>query len=149
MSLEECRQSTKVAKILCEENRRKACFLNPRNEEYFKTKVDGCLVRNAVASDWVISRDKVGDVIVELKGKDVDHAVQQIWATAELWRRKGLRMGRLAGLVVCNQYPSIDTKIQRAKLALARAFQAPLHVVCGNYEYSVENVLSFKGPHRR
>lgn len=149
MSLEKCRQKTTDSNIKCEEKGKKAIFRNPERREYYKTQVDGCLIKDEVASDWVVSRPQIGDVIVELKGKDVDHAVTQIQATAKYWTEKALLEGKLAGLVVATQYPRIDTKIQRAATALARSFNAPLHVVTKNYEFEIENVLSFKGPHSK
>jgi hypothetical protein len=38
----ECKHETRVSKIRFEERRRKAVFINPKNEAYFRIKIDGC-----------------------------------------------------------------------------------------------------------
>jgi hypothetical protein len=121
--------------------------LNPDNCRYSKVKVDHCVVENAAAADWLVSKDGVGDIIVELKGRNVEHAVKQINATAALWTSEGLRVGKLAAIVVAAQYPSASTTIQKAQFAFGKKYKGPLHVVTRNSEYCFECVLSFNGPH--
>lgn len=104
------------------------------------------MVENSVASDFVVGRSGLGDAIIELKGTDVGHAVNQVEATLLMWHQEHLRSGRIAGLIVCAQYPRIDTKIQRMKQRFAKNYQAPLHIVTRNPEVKLERVLSFDGP---
>lgn len=146
MPLADCQERTSVSKIKVEERGRKAIFLNPNGEEYIKTKVDGCLLINQLASDWIVSKATAGDVIVELKGVDVAHGIKQVLATAQYWHLNGHRAGRLAALIVCRQYPKIATVVQRGIAALTKQYQAPLHIVARNAEYSIDHVLSRNGP---
>lgn len=148
MKPDECREAIAVSKIKLEEKGRKAIFNNLGRETYIKTRVDGCLLVNETASDWVLSKKNIGDVIVELKGRDVDHAVEQVTATADFWKEKGFSNGHMAALIVCAQYPRIDTKIQRATQAFSKKHKAPLHVVSRNSEYLFNDVLRFDGPFR-
>ena len=94
-----------------------------------------------MAADWVVSKCKVGDVIVELKGKDVEHATKQVVATAKLWKQKGLCQGKLAGLIVCSQYPKASTSVQKKQQAFASEFSGQLHVRTRNREYDLEQLL--------
>ena len=65
-----------------EENGRKAIFLNPENAPIKKVRIDGCLiVGDTRRADFIVSKPGVVDVIVELKGKDIYHAKDQIVAT--------------------------------------------------------------------
>ena len=143
---EDCIAKTSVSRIKLEERGRQAVILNPDREEYIRSRVDGCLVKNATAADWVLSKPETGDVVVELKGSDVAHALDQIAATIDFWKTNNLRCGKLSALVVCSKYPRVDTKVQRAKSRLAREFKAPLHIVSKNCEYSFSALLSFQGP---
>jgi len=86
----ECIEATTDSRVKVSERGRKAIFLNPDNCNYSKVRVDGCVVKNAKAADWVVSKHAVGDIIVELKGRNVEHAVKQINATAALWTEKRL-----------------------------------------------------------
>jgi hypothetical protein len=144
---DKCKEYTTVSRVQVSERCRKATFLNPDNFQYLKVRVDNCIVENATAADWLISKEGIGDVIVELKGRNVEHAVKQINATAELWTGEGLRTGKLAALIVATQYPSANTAIQKAQQAFSKKYNGPLHVVTRNAEYCFECVLSFKGPH--
>ncbi|WP_428309114.1 hypothetical protein [Hydrocarboniphaga sp.] len=138
-----CFSVTKATKIKVEENGRKATFLNERRLEFIRTQMDGCLVKNQTAADWVVSRRSVADVIVELKGKDVKHAIDQILASAIYLTEKGLRNGKLAGLVVCRQYPRFDTTIQRGQMQFAKIYKGPIRIESKNKEYNFDEISSF------
>lgn len=128
------------------EHGRKVVVRNSPKEKYKRSKVDGCLVTNKTAADWVISKVNVGDVIIELKGKNVDHAVEQVKETIEYWISNKLINGRISSLIVCSEYPRFDTKVQRARDFLARQYKAPLHVVTKNMEFDFDALLSMRGP---
>jgi hypothetical protein len=55
---------------------RTVVFLNPERKPGRRIHMDRCLApTGAKAADYVLSLHSVVDVIVELKGKNVDHAV--------------------------------------------------------------------------
>ncbi|MEZ2145936.1 hypothetical protein AAE026_27135 [Bradyrhizobium sp. DN5] len=128
------------------EKKSKAIFLNVERVWFEITKVDGCLCKHALAADFAVTKDQVGTVIVELKGSDVPHAVEQVLASAGFWREHQPNCASLAGLVVSRQRPRYSTSVQRAQTKFARSHKGPLHVVSSNREYVFEKVLSFKGP---
>lgn len=128
------------------EHGRKVVVRNPGNEKYKRSQVDGCLVNNMTAADWVISKISVGDVIIELKGKDVNHAVDQVKKTIDYWVSNKMVNGRISSLIVCSEYPRFDTRIQRARDFLAKKYSAPLHVVTKNMEFEFDALLSMRGP---
>jgi hypothetical protein len=142
MAADACTKRKRVSKIVVEEKKRKATFLN-RDKSWFQvTKVDGCLCKNEAAADWVVKKERIGAVIVELKGRDVPHAVRQVMATAEFWRQHMSDCPKIAGLVVSQQRPSYSTSVQRFQTAFARAFKGRLRVVSGNREFCIEELLS-------
>jgi hypothetical protein len=64
-----------------------AVLLNLDKERVRKIRMDGCLAPvGERAADFVVSHPKIVDVIVELKGRDVDHACAQVEATWAFWR---------------------------------------------------------------
>jgi hypothetical protein len=145
MSLQACRVAVSVSRIKVEEKGKQAVFLNPGNEEHTKTKVDGCLIRGSTACDWVVSRPDCGDILVELKGCDVDRALEQVRATIKYWKSAGYAQPRIAALVVCSRYPRFDTKLQRAKVEFKRKFNAPIHLFARNIECCVHDLLTYQG----
>ena len=146
MSCGKCRRVVSDSHVKVEEGARKAVFLNASRDNYFTTRIDGCMVENKVAADFVVSKINVGDLIVELKGTDVTHGAEQVLATAEGVGNCTQQRGPMAGLIVCRQYPRVDTKIQRLRNTFAKKFKGPIHVVTKNTEFDFERVLSFQGP---
>lgn len=105
------------------------------------TQVDGCLPIEGLAADFVLTKQGAGDIVVELKGRDVEHGVNQVIATMTYWCKNGYRSGRLAGLIVARQYPQSTTSVQRAKERFNKLFRGPLHVLTGDRELKFDSVL--------
>ncbi|MBR7800503.1 hypothetical protein [Undibacterium fentianense] len=139
-------KKTNSSKIKVEENGKQAVFLNPNRSAYFVIRVDGHLIKNKVACDFVVSKEEFADLMIELKGMDVDHAVEQVLSTAKFWHDTALREGKIAALVVSSRYPRFDSKVARYKEKFARQFKGPLHLVTKNQEYCMERVVEFNGP---
>lgn len=149
MSEKRCSEHLKVSKIKVSERGKQAVFLNPERSPFVRTQVDGCLVEQATACDWWITRNGEESVLVELKGCDVSKALDQIVATFEYLKASGSLTKRIAALVVCRNptcHPIFTSKLQRIKNRLSSEFRAPLHVVSGNFEYKMDCLLSHKGP---
>ena len=148
MSCKDCRETTQVSNVKVSEGARSANFVNAERLEYCKVRVDGCLLKNQTAADFVVCCKGVGSVVVELKGVDVEHAVRQIEATLVAIAGCGDKSlpSKFAGLIICSRYPRIDTKLQRLKADFAKKHRAPIHVVAKNDSFDISRVLSFSGP---
>lgn len=149
MHSDACSEETKVSKVKVAENGKQATFLNPERQLFVRTRVDGCLVKQATACDWWITRGTDASVLVELKGCDVSHALEQIEATFKYLSDNGLLTTRRAALIICrnpSNHPQFTTKLQRAKARLSKDYKAPLHIVVGNHEYQLDKVLCHSGP---
>lgn len=141
---DKCSKSVRCSKIKVAEKGKSAIIVNENRERYSTIKVDGCLVENEMAADWVISKKDVGDVIIELKGVNIDHATEQVLRTARILTESGMFKSKLAGLIVGQRYPKFDTKVQRAEREFAKLTKGPLHVVCRNREYLFDEIFEFK-----
>ena len=120
-----------------------AVFANPNRDDFDLVRYDGCVVVGLVGCDWIVIKREVGLVAVELKGCDVDHAAEQILATLEFVKANNIGPAKRAGLIVCTRYPKVDTKVQRLKQKLAKAFRAPLHVKTHAQALVLEDLLKF------
>jgi hypothetical protein len=91
-------------------------LLNPDKAQVRRIHMDGCLAPvGEVAADFVVSKSRTVDVIVELKGKNVDHAVAQIESTLTFWsKHTEHEVGQLIGAwIVCAEYPRASLKVAR------------------------------------
>ncbi|MBB6219990.1 hypothetical protein [Rhizobium leguminosarum] len=141
-----CVETVTVSNVKVEEKGRKAIFRNPLNTAHDKIQMDGCVVRNSTAADWVVTKTEVGTIIVELKGKDVEHGAQQVEATARLLKQMEYPVVQLAALIVSTSYPKASSTIQKAQQRFFRNFGGPLHVVTRNDSFDFERVLRADGP---
>jgi hypothetical protein len=113
---EDCVEAVRHSKVKVEEQGRKAVFLNPDQALIKKVHVDGCLMTGTgPKADYIVSKPGVVDVIVELKGKDVPHARDQIVATLPVWRAHPPFSSKIAGLIVCSRSPLSSSELQIMK----------------------------------
>jgi hypothetical protein len=95
---------------------RSVVLLNPDKTQVRRIRMDGCLMPvGHVAADSLVSMPRKVDVIVELKGKNVDHAAEQVEATRSFWsNHEGYQPNQLIGAwIMCSEYPRADLKIKR------------------------------------
>lgn len=142
---EACTQLVTHSRVKVEENKRKAVFRNPKNKKYSVVTVDGCLINDGARSDYLVSESETASVLVELKGRDVEHACQQLLATAGRKEVRGLLEKKVGFLVVCRKYPSFDTFVAKAKQKCAKEYKAGFHVVCDQGEFDIEDVVAING----
>ena len=62
--VEACTQVVGVSRIKVSEKGRKATFVNHKRERYKKIKIDGCVVNDELAADWLVCHCKHGQIII-------------------------------------------------------------------------------------
>ncbi|MGB6745269.1 MAG: hypothetical protein WBE38_16600 [Terracidiphilus sp.] len=114
-----CIEKLNGPRITVKANGRLATFLNPDRAEIKKIDVD-CWLRHVsgLRSDFLLVKAGIVDVIIELKGKDIDHAVKQILATLDHWKLTPLCSPRFGALVVFTRSPKRSTTLDNLKLKL-------------------------------
>jgi hypothetical protein len=90
-----CTEVTKVTRVKVGEKGRHAVFLNPEKREYLKIRIDGCIIVNQTACDYLVARDDVVGVLIELKGTDLPRALKQIEETLEYLKNKKVKYSRM------------------------------------------------------
>jgi hypothetical protein len=139
----ECCSSTQASNVKVSDIKStSAVFLNPDKAQFRLIRFDGCTVKGQVACDWIVEKQDVGRIALELKGSDVDHAALQIESALRYLKECGMTDLRVAGLIICTRYPSIDTKVQRLKQRLAKSYRAPLKVKTDGRNLSFEAILT-------
>lgn len=140
---EKCVIATTARKVKAVgEHKKSAVFLNCTEDEFLKIRIDGCVIKDGKKADWLVEKISTNAaVIIELKGKNVGYALEQIEETLIFLKKKGYAK-KIAGLVVCNEYPSVNTKIQRAKDSFRKKYAMYIHAVTKNEEYVFEKLFT-------
>jgi hypothetical protein len=134
-----CVETVHDSKIKVEEHGRKAVFLNQDRREVRIVSVDGCLISGASPrADFILSKPTVVDVIVELKGKDIFHAKEQIMATLLFWSSHPPYSQRIAGLIICSRSPATSSVLQVMKQKARRNGILLVIEESGRREYSFD-----------
>jgi hypothetical protein len=111
--LEKCIEFSNKSAVHIQDHGVGATFQNPRGKQVRIVRYDQCYNRkpHVRQADFVVGMPEVVDVIVELKGSDLKHAVTQVAATLEAWSITPIRFPRTACLIV---YGRMEAKQKRA-----------------------------------
>jgi hypothetical protein len=101
-------------------------LLNPREQEVERIEVDGCAITAGLRCDWLVCAEKDGlreEIFVELKGSDINHAIQQIEATIPQLSSDPTQ-GRKRCLVALTRNPLSGTDINKHQIRLKKHYNA-------------------------
>lgn len=119
--LHTCTEVSNDSKITVKRDGRSATFLNSERIPIQRVDVDCWIPSSSTAkADFIVSNPGVVDVIVELKGKDIAHAGEQIVATLVRWKDAPPLSKRIGGLIVFTRCPMRAAEIGDMKKRLLR-----------------------------
>jgi len=104
--LQACVEELNDSKITLKRDGRRATFDNSDRAVIKRVDVDRWILSSSTAkADFIVSKPGVADVIVELKGKDIAHAVEQIVATHSKWKTVPPFSAKIGGLIIFTRCP--------------------------------------------
>ncbi|MGO9638321.1 MAG: hypothetical protein ACLPXT_07555 [Terracidiphilus sp.] len=107
------------SKITVKREGRRATFLNSERISIQRVDVDCWIPSSSTAkADFIVSKPDVVDVIVELKGKDIAHAVEQIVTTLVRWKDAPPLSKIIGGLIIFTRCPMRAAEIGDTKKRL-------------------------------
>ena len=121
----------------------RAVFCNPKRKAYRTFDVDGCLVTEGLAADFAVEELGTGLAVVELKGRNVEHALKQVSETVKHFRDARDYTGRLCALIVSRQSPLGSATIAKQRLIFAKRHGgAALHVHSSQRSFVLSDLLT-------
>jgi hypothetical protein len=104
-SLSDCTEELRNSKITVKRGRR-ATFDNTEHALIKCVDLDRWLSASTNAkADYILAKPEVADVIVELKGKEIARAAEQIVATLGKWKAAPPFSKKIGGLIVFTRCP--------------------------------------------
>ena len=127
----ECIEARTDSKISLKEKkcRSQIVFQNDTRREILVITVDNCAIKEGDRCDYLIT-DSGGNPTehyVELKGRNVKHAVEQIKATIEKLSRDSRKLLKNCW-IICTQNPLDNTQVQRFKVKFFKDYNAILKI---------------------
>lgn len=112
---DECVTESSGQRVTAKENKKTFAVLNPSGKVIRKVKVDGCVITDAstIRCDYLFEIGTPLDAVlyVELKGKNIEHACEQLSSTLKLFSRRHGRVRRHC-YVVAARVPGTSTRNQ-------------------------------------
>jgi hypothetical protein len=100
--------------------------------------IDGCVITDGSRCDFlVLVANRPDEVYIELKGCDIEHAVEQLEATVVQVSADKIAVAKVCYVACSRVPPKMRTVIQHHALRFERRYNATLHVK-SNY---IEHVL--------
>jgi hypothetical protein len=117
--LQACTEELNDSRITVKRDGRRATFHNADRAAVKRIDLDCWIPATDTAkADYIVSRPRVVDVIVELKGKDIAHAVEQITTTLIKWKKAPPLSDKIGGLIVFTRCPMRAAEIGDVKKRL-------------------------------
>lgn len=112
-----------------DKNSGRAVFINPKRAEYRCVLIDGCVIKEGLRADWLVESESGKQVVVELKGSDVPHALKQISNTVDVGVSEGwINLPVGAWIVASKLRPAALTTIQAGMKKHQERFGARLRL---------------------
>src|SRR5579871_433081 len=122
-SLQDCTEELRDSKVAVKRDGRRASFDNAEHALIKRVDLDCWLQSNEeVRADYILAKPGLVDVIVELKGKDIDHASEQIVATHRKWKTAPPFSKKIGGLIVFTRCPKSAAELGDMKKRMLRQY---------------------------
>ena len=135
-----CTEVSKNKHITLSDHGRKVSVLNPSKKPVSKITFDNCVIKNEPAADYLVAWDHQIKVIFELKGRNVEHAIDQIYASACKLKELNLDLTGTIGAIFCKQVPSGSTTINRRKGKLLADHKIKTSISSSRYCFNIETL---------
>lgn len=132
-------------RLSAEENGRKFVLITDNWEKVQKVKVDGALIYEQTTEkcDYFffynpdLKEKKREAYFVELKGKNISKAINQIMTTLQLFIREGImtHISLQKAFVVSSRVPQTDRKIEKLKEDMKKNHKCPVKIKNDRIEY--------------
>lgn len=121
--LQVCTEELQDSEITVKRDGRRATFDNTERVLIKRVDLDCWLSSvGTVRADYILAKSGVADVIIELKGKDVAHAAEQIVATLGKWKNAPPFSRKIGGLIVFTRCPMSAADLGDMKKRLLRRY---------------------------
>lgn len=118
----DCVTSTSDRLIPLADAGRRMVVVNIRQRELDIVKYDGCEIKGDAAVDFIARIDGAIDYLLELKGRNIEDALDQISETINRMRESGDIMPSVFAAIHCRQVPKSGREVIKKRERLKRRF---------------------------
>ena len=122
-----CRRESNQKLFVYQENKSKLTLQNNDQVSSISIKVDGCEINDdGIKCDYLHIAKEI-EMYIELKGQDLEHALEQIKST--IFRLStNVKKGNKISYIICTRSPMSSSEIQNHKLEFRKKFNSKLEI---------------------
>ena len=116
--------------IAVSENKRKFTILNSSELKINKVEVDGCYMKSGLKCDYlfeIINKEIIAVFYVELKGKNIEHAIKQLVSTVSHCKTTHKDIKKEC-YIIASRIPKSSTSAQNLKKEFKRKYKIQLFI---------------------
>lgn len=122
-----CRNISSQKLFVYQEMRSKLTLENVDSIESISVRVDGCEINdNSIRCDFMHLAKGI-EFYIELKGQDLEHALEQIKSTI-IRLSSNIKKGNKISYIICTRSPMSSSEIQNHKLDFRKKFNSKLEI---------------------
>ncbi|MBN8789633.1 MAG: hypothetical protein J0I84_21330 [Terrimonas sp.] len=123
-----CTTKVKASKIVLTDGagKTKMCFNNPNKRQITKIIVDNCAIKSGIRCDFMLVDHKSLEHYIELKGKQIIHACNQIEETIKQLTKNVFAVKH--SFIVSTACPLTTTEVQILKAQFKKKYNSTLTV---------------------
>ncbi len=139
MEVSDCEEYTEDKKISVRSRNKSFCLNNPNCRQVRKIETDLCeVLREKVRCDYIF--DTVCDpvaIYLEFKGKDLDHAIEQIEESIQMWRQEHKNHNRFGYIVCAKVAPTFSAKKGATEKRIQAKYDTTLRIKCDTWTHEL------------
>lgn len=121
--------------IVFKENRSKLTIINKDQEKVCKIIVDGCQITSGLRCDFMLTTKNL-EFFIELKGQDINHALEQIKTTISKLSKNAKKQKKKT-FIICTRSPLSSASIQNIRIQLRKNYNSDLIIKSSPYSYKL------------
>ena len=122
-----CRNISSQKLFVYQEMRSKLTLENVDSIKSTSVRVDGCEINdNSIRCDFMHIAKEI-EFYIELKGQDLEHALEQIKSTINRLS-SNIKKGNKISYIICTRSPMSSSEIQNHKLDFRKKFNSKLEI---------------------
>ena len=135
-----CANCGNVSKLKVGENRALMYVINKQRKKYIEIKIDGCENITGYKCDIGIYLCELNEsLLIELKGSDIKHAVEQLEATIKYYNSHSINSKldpkKTTCFIITSNNPLSSTETQNQKLLFQKYNKIKLQIERPRFEY--------------
>lgn len=137
----ECLNEDNSKIITIKDSGEKFYLENSKRRKIVTYILDKCIIKDAQSADFFVKIDKGMNFLVELKGKDLEHAIAQIESSIPTAKSIIEYKGDITGIVKCRQVPKAGRTVLKQREKILKNYGVKIMISSSRRRLDIEKAI--------